>query len=304
MRSETRIARTILKSETRVKTKENLRKTKNSKFFPWGDLKGKLRRKSRKTWEVSQNKGLKIWVATATPEQQDQDQEEKTEMCLDEGFTTSKNSTLSLSMDWVDSPHAMLHSTPRRPQDELRRIRVGAASTVVGVRSRSLTLNGINMAARIVNLETPSPMVARKRAEENVRRTLMEKSLEAVIEEAKMELRRENETPEAMPVYQNVDFNYENENFNFNEEEHLDFNSNCSGSKDEHCYQNLELSAFYENVDIQNSFGQNSYEIIGFPCETRRLHILAKNYEDMDCKVLSETYVEMTPVKSKLVTAV
>ena len=78
MRSDTRvIARTILKSETRVKTKENLRKTKNSKFFPWGDLKGKLRRKSRKTWEVSQNKGLKIWVATATPEQQDQDQEDR-----------------------------------------------------------------------------------------------------------------------------------------------------------------------------------------------------------------------------------
>ena len=137
----------------------------------------------------------------------------------------------------------------------------------------------------------------------------MEKSLEAVIEEAKLELRQEQQDsePETTPVYQNVDFNYENENFNFREEEeeHFDFNSNCSGSnKHEHSYQNLELSAFYENIDVQNSFGQHSYEIIGFPCETRRLHILAKNYEDMDCKVLSETYVEMTPVKCKLVTAV
>ena len=120
-----------------------------------------------------------------------------------------------------------------------------------------------------------------------------------------MELRQEQEeSPERSPVYQNVDFNYENENFNFNEDELLDLNSNCSGSKQEHSYQNLELSAFYENIDIQDSFGQHSYEIIGFPSETRRLHILAKNYEDMDCKVLSQTYVEMTPVKCKLVTAV
>ena len=298
-----------MKSETGVKTafpckaKENPRKTKNSKFFPWCDLKGRLRRKSRKTWDLNDNKGgMKIWVTTP---QEHQNPGVKTRELLDEAFATSEISTLTSQLSWstdgFESPDEMLHhSTPRRPQEELRRIRVG--SYPAGVRSRSLTLDALNMAARIVTLETPSPMVARRRAQENVRRTLMEKSLEAVIEEAKMELRQEQETPEKSPVYQNVDFNYENENFN--EEEHFDFNSNCTGSKHEHSYQNLDLSAFYENIDIQNSFGQHSYEIIGFPSETRRLHILAKNYEDMDCKVLSETYVEMTPVKSKLVTAV
>ena len=298
-----------MKSETGVKTafpckaKENPRKTKNSKFFPWCDLKGRLRRKSRKTWDLNDNKGgMKIWVTTP---QEHQNTGVKTRELLDEAFATSEISTLTSQLSWstdgFESPDEMLHhSTPRRPQEELRRIRVGAYPA--GVRSRSLTLDALNMAARIVTLETPSPMVARRRAQENVRRTLMEKSLEAVIEEAKMELRQEQETPETSPVYQNVDFNYENENFN--EEEHFDFNSNCKGSKQEHSYQNLDLSAFYENIDIQNSFGQHSYEIIGFPSETRRLHILAKNYEDMDCKVLSETYVEMTPVKSKLVTAV
>ena len=296
-----------MKSETGVKfpckAKENPRKSKNSKFFPWCDLKGRLRRKSRKTWDLNDNKGgMKIWVTTP---QEHQNTGVKTRELLDEAFATSEISTLTSQLSWstdgFESPDEMLHhSTPRRPQEELRRIRVGAYPA--GVRSRSLTLDALNMAARIVTLETPSPMVARRRAQENVRRTLMEKSLEAVIEEAKMELRQEQETPETSPVYQNVDFNYENENFN--EEEHFDFNSNCSGSKQEHSYQNLDLSAFYENIDIQNSFGQHSYEIIGFPSETRRLHILAKNYEDMDCKVLSETYVEMTPVKSKLVTAV
>ena len=294
------------------KARENPRKSKNNKFFPWTDLKGRLRRKSRKTWDLNDNKrGVKIWVTTA---QEHQNQVVKTEeQDLDEVFTTSEISTftsqLSWSTDGCESPddEMLHHSTPRRPQAEVRRrIRVG--SYPAGMRSRSLTLDAINMAARIVVLETPSPMVARRRAEEEVRRTLMEKSLEAVIEEAKLELRQEQqESPETTPVYQNVDFNYENENFNFNkeEEERFDFNSNCSGSnKHEHSYQNLELSAFYENIDVQNSFGQHSYEIIGFPCETRRLHILAKNYEDMDCKVLSETYVEMTPVKCKLVTAV
>ena len=300
-----------MKSETGVKTafpckgKENPRKMKNSRFFPWRDLKGRLRRRSRKTWDLNENQGVQIWVATP---QEHQNQADKTEERLDDAFTTSEISALSSQLSWstdgCSSPDEMLHSTPRRPQDELRRIRAGTYPA--GMRTRSLALDALNMAARIVTLETPSPMVARRRAQEDVRKTLMEKSLEAVIEEAKLELRQEQEeSPETSPVYQNVDFNYENKNFNFNnEDDHLDFNSNCSGSKQEHSYQNLDLSAFYENIDIQDSFGQHSYEIIGFPCETRRLHILAKNYEDMDCKVLSETYVEMTPVKCKLVTAV
>ena len=107
-----------------------------------------------------------------------------------------------------------------------------------------------------------------------------------------------------MPIYQNVDFDYENGNFVL-EEEDVDMNGNFDASKESHSYQNLEQSAFYENVDLQYSLGQHSYEIIGFPCkESKEFNFLTKNYEDMACRVLTETYVEMTPIKSKLVTAV
>ena len=107
-----------------------------------------------------------------------------------------------------------------------------------------------------------------------------------------------------MPIYQNVDFDYENGSFVL-EEEDVDMNGNFDASRESHSYQNLEQSAFYENVDLQYSLGQHSYEIIGFPCkESEGFNFMTKNYEDMACRVLSETYVEMTPVKSKLVTAV
>ena len=297
------IGRCLKKSEVGVKTgfpcrgKENPTKGKTSRFPQWDNFKGRLRRKSSpKTLDLNKKQGLKTWILS--PEQnlgQDRKDEEEVEVedHLDEAFTTEKSPLSS-------SPCAMLHSTPRLPKDVLRSI---VDLKMVTVRARSSTLDPVTM-ARITSLETPSPLMARRRAQEAVRRTLMEKSLEAVIEEARMELRREKESPEKMPIYQNVDFDYENGNFVL-EEEDVDMNGNFDASRESHSYQNLEQSAFYENVDLQYSLGQHSYEIIGFPCkESEEFNFLTKNYEDMACRVLSETYVEMTPVKSKLVTAV
>jgi hypothetical protein len=107
--------------------------------------------------------------------------------------------------------------------------------------------------------------VRRRKVEENVRRQLMEKSLEAVIEEARMELKmgREPNKSQEGNYYVNVDFN-----------------RNQPHPRMEHTYENLN-QAVYENMRFHSVLVEAE----------------AEAYEEMHFERLSETYVEMTPVK-------
>lgn len=132
----------------------------------------------------------------------------------------------------------------------------------------------------------------------------MEKSLQAIIEEAKMELKRETNTPRAehmdslkcsrtastspsiaamstsLPIYENIDIN-----------------GNLSLDREKPFYQNINFNHVNLNLSLCLDKKENYvYENINFKHES---------YEEMNFRASGETYMEMTPIKNlRLVTAV
>ena len=120
-----------------------------------------------------------------------------------------------------------------------------------------------------------SPGCLLKSRLEEVRRNTMEKSLESVIQEAKMELEQEKRTSVRMGVSSFQKHHYQNI---------LRNTQNCSTD---------ENSNIYENTCFHRKFITSNY-----------LNLVKKNveYEAMDFRRLSGVYMQMTP--GKLVTAV
>ena len=121
-------------------------------------------------------------------------------------------------------------------------------------------------------MESPSGSgsLVKSRLEE-VRRNTMEKSLEAVIQEAKMELEQEKRTSVRMGVSSFQKQHYQNVHRN---------TQNCSIDENSNIYENTSFHRKFLSYNFPN-------------------HVQTKiQYEEMEFKRLSGAYMQMTPGKS------
>ena len=126
----------------------------------------------------------------------------------------------------------------------------------------------------VMKSPTGSGSLVKSRVEE-VRRNTMEKSLEAVIQEAKMELEQEKRTSVRMGVSSFHNHHYQNIHKNI---------QNCSTDENSNIYQNTSFHRKFINYNYPTPVEKD------------------KDYEVMSFRRLSGPYIEMTP--GKLVTAV
>ena len=174
-------------------------------------------------------------------------------------------------------------STPRLPVQEERRRRFWwSRASLISTSKATRRKKTLTRQKRQLNLRPVTPVIespsssgslVKSRLEE-VRRNTMEKSLEAVIQEAKMELEQEKRTSVRMWVSSFHNHHYQNIHKNI---------QNCSTDENSNIYQNTSFHRKLINYNYPTPIGKD------------------KDYEVMSFRRLSGPYIEMTP--GKLVTS-